>query len=49
MGEGGPPIEAVRASVCERMGWTFEEFNQTSAGDIFVLLELWRLESLNKK
>jgi hypothetical protein len=26
------------------MGWTFEDYDETSAADIFTLLELWRIE-----
>lgn len=36
----------MRAAVCERMHWTFEEFDRTPSHDIFTLLEIWRLESL---
>jgi len=31
--------------VCERMSWTFAEFDATSMGDIFVLLEIWKLDA----
>lgn len=39
----------MRLQVCEKMGWTFEEFDRTPAEDIFVAMELWRLEALREK
>lgn len=42
-GEGSnPPYEAIRLTVCERMGWTFEEYDNTPARDLYVAFELWR-------
>ncbi len=40
---GAPPYEQVRASVCERMSWTFAEYDATPAADIYGLLEIWRV------
>jgi hypothetical protein len=37
-------FEPMRAAVCERMGWTFAEFDRTPARDIIVLLEIWRVQ-----
>lgn len=39
-----PPYELVRLQFCERMGWTFKEYDETPAGAILEALELWRLE-----
>lgn len=47
-GKGALPYEVLRARVCERMGWTFSEFDVTPAVDIFSLLEIWRIDSAFK-
>lgn len=41
-----PPYELVRLQVCERMGWTFQEYDETPARDILQTLELWKLEKV---
>ena len=41
---GAPaPYVATRAKVCERMGWTFREFDTTPAREVLGLLEVWRI------
>ena len=39
--ETPPPWEYQRALVCERMGWTFVEFDQNPLEDIDGLLAVW--------
>ena len=36
-------------SVCERMGWTFSEYDATPAVDMYQAFELWRLEEAEKR
>lgn len=42
------PYEAMRVHVCEKMSWTFSEFDATRAEDIFTMLEVWRIQDLSK-
>lgn len=43
-GDRAVPYEVLRARVCERMHWTFMEFDQTPINAVFELLEIWRIE-----
>lgn len=48
-GQAMPTYDEIRARVCERMGWTFAEFDATPAEDVLGLLELWRIQSLTAR
>ncbi len=41
--KGGAPApwQLIRASVCERMGWTFEEYDRLDYQDVTELLVVW--------
>lgn len=41
-----PPYEMVRLQFCERMGWTFAQYDDTPARDILEAIELWRLQKV---
>lgn len=44
MGEGSaPPYEVTRADVCERMGWTFAEYDATPAKDLLGMFDYWKI------
>ena len=47
MGQGDPPYEVMRLRVCEKMHWTFDEFDRQKASDVLVALEVWRLDSMS--
>ena len=47
-GGGAPPYEVVRLSVCERMHWTFKEYDDTPISATHEMLEIWKLDSESK-
>lgn len=36
-----PPWELLRDRFCERYGWTFQQFDETSLEDINLTLAVW--------
>jgi len=36
-----PPYELTRAQVCERMGWTFADYDALDWNDVQGLLQVW--------
>ena len=42
------PYEWVRLQVCEKMGWTFKEYDDTPAVDLYESFELWKHADLLK-
>jgi len=48
--DGYPPPMLVKAMVCERMGWTFRQYDVQPAHEVAALLEIWNIKaSLVKK
>ena len=37
------PFGVVRIQFCEKMGWTFEEFDNTPVQDVMDALEVWKV------
>lgn len=44
-GGEAPPYEVIRLSVCERMHWTFAEYDGTPINDIYGMMEIWKLDT----
>ena len=38
-----------RLKFCERMGWTFEQYDQTRAGDVLFAQKVWQMEMERRK
>jgi len=35
----------LKAVVCERMGWTFRQFDAQPANEVAALVEIWNLQA----
>jgi hypothetical protein len=47
--DGAPPQALLKAVVCERMGWTFTEYDAQPANEVAALLAIWNIQhSLQK-
>ncbi|HUS97685.1 MAG TPA: hypothetical protein VMX97_13180 [Hyphomicrobiaceae bacterium] len=40
-GGAPPPWQLIRAQVCERMGWTFDDYDRLDMQDLADLLAVW--------
>lgn len=45
MGGESPPTVYIKIKICERMHWTFTEYDEQPANEIAALLEVWNLEA----
>lgn len=43
-GGEAPPYDVIRLSVCERMHWTFADYDNAAIADIHSMLEIWKLD-----
>lgn len=48
-GGAPPPAELTRVQVCERMGWTFPEYDALDWSDVIGLLQVWDGQNKAKK
>lgn len=50
VGSGTPPPELSRLVFCERLGWTFAQYDATPADEIGATWQIWELrEKFRKK
>ncbi len=40
-----PPPIYLKVKICERMHWTFAEYDATDAMELYAALNIWTLES----
>jgi len=43
-GTVAPPDIYIKVKVCERMGWTFAEYDAQAADEVSAALHIWGLE-----
>lgn len=44
VGGDTPPLIYLKCKVCERMHWTFTQFDAQPVSEVAALIEIWRLE-----